>query len=662
MKNKTLGVRYAAIFTTLRQGTLLMLFLLGSVGITNAGTNERKSGVTLTESSTSYTLENGIVTATISKRSGYITSLVYKGISFVEVGYWSHSPSGTEATSRITIDPKTNDGERAEVSIKAISGGKPLGKGPGGSAIMDIELRYTLERGASGIYTYATYSHSPDYPETSVGEARFCAKLNDDVFDWLTVDANRNMKVITAYDWDHGVVMNGKEMRRMTTGQYKGQVEHKYDYACNQFEVPVWGWSGTTKHVGVWFINPSVEYLSGGPTKPELSAHRDATFGNDPNAPAPPCLLNYWRSSHYGGSILEIDKGESWTKVVGPFFIYCNAGEGPDGLWKDAIAQSKKQSAGWPFNWVNGVDYPHGNERATVSGRLVLNDPQASATSFTHLLVGLSYPDGKTKNGWTVDWQNDAKHYEFWVLANSDGSFEIPHVRPGTYTLHAIADGVLGEYMHTDVNISAGKPLSLGDLEWKPVRYGRQLWDVGIPNRSGSEFFKGDDYFHWGWYLEYPHLFPNDVNYVIGKSDFHKDWFFEQVPHNEDSTNTTGRINGRSTTWTISFHLDKAPAGKATLRLALAGIDTRSITVSVNNTQAGVITGLRINGVVHRDGIAGIWQEKILEFDAHLMQAGENKLALTVPAGGIASGIVYDYLRLELDESAQPSASTEVKN
>ena len=54
----------------------------------------------------------------------------------------------------------------------------------------------------------------------------------------MTVDANRNMKMITTYDWDHGTVMNMKEARRMNSGHYKGQVEHKYDYSANQFDVP----------------------------------------------------------------------------------------------------------------------------------------------------------------------------------------------------------------------------------------------------------------------------------------------------------------------------------------------------------------------------------------------------------------------------------------
>ena len=37
--------------------------------------------------------------------------------------------------TRITIDPENNGGERGEVSIKGISGGHPMGSGPGGSVV-----------------------------------------------------------------------------------------------------------------------------------------------------------------------------------------------------------------------------------------------------------------------------------------------------------------------------------------------------------------------------------------------------------------------------------------------------------------------------------------------------------------------------------------------
>ena len=713
--------------------------------------------VTVSEDDASFTLDNGIVTAHVGKRSGDLISLKYKKLEMLDAhdgrqaAYWSHNAARGQQEMRITIDPKANGGERGEISIKGIANGNQMGSGPGGSVVADIEIRFALGRGDSGVYTYSIFSHPTNYPATSVGEARFCMKLNDDLFDWMTVDANRNMKMISTYDWNHGTQMNFKEGRRMNTGLYKGEVEHKYDYSANQFDVRAWGWSSTAKHVGIWLVNPSVEYLSGGPTKFELSSHRDATFNtNALDAPAPPTLLNYWRGSHYGGSICNIAATDAWTKVIGPFLIYCNSAKSPNAMWHDALKQADRQAKAWPFDWVNGVDYPHKDERATVSGKIILDDPQAPGLKMKNLLVGLTSPDyapafiprgpragfgggrrfggggggfglagggddeaamtnqnnfadGGTNGGFRgtnfarrfggnftnrfarfgtnfngtftngfgrfgtngfrggfggmpriVDWQDDAKNYEFWVRADASGKFSIPNVRPGTYSLHAIADGVLGDLTVTNVVVAAGEKMSLGKIDWQPVRHGRQLWDIGIPNRNGSEFFKGNDYYHWGWYLEYPKLFPYDVKYVVGKSDYHKDWFFEQVPYNEDTNNTTGRGNGSATTWTVTFNLPAAPHGQATLRLAICGVGSRTLLAEMNDQSIGNVSNLVYNATINRDGIGGYWGEHDLAFNAALMKAGKNVLALTVPAGGLTSGIIYDYLRLELDENAAP--------
>ncbi len=186
--------------------------------------------VGISQDENSFTLTNGIVAALVSKRSGDLTSLTYKGLEMLDgksargSAYWSHDVSRGQREARVTIDPAANGGARGEVSIKGISGGKPMGSGPGGSVIADIEIRYALGRGDSGVYTYCVFSHPSHYPATSVGEARFCAKLSDNLFDWMTVDANRNMEMITACDWNHGTHMNMKEARRMNSGIYRGQV------------------------------------------------------------------------------------------------------------------------------------------------------------------------------------------------------------------------------------------------------------------------------------------------------------------------------------------------------------------------------------------------------------------------------------------------------
>jgi len=74
----------------------------------------------------------------------------------------------------------------------------------------------------------------------------------------------------------------------------------------------------------------------------------------------------------------------------------------------------------------------------------------------------------------------------------------------------------------------------------------------------------------------------------------------------------------------------------------------------VNDQPAGRVTDLTYNATINRDGIGGYWKEHDVEFDAALMKAGANSLTLTIPEGGLTSGIMYDYVRLELDENAAP--------
>ncbi|MBV9868899.1 MAG: hypothetical protein JO316_26435 [Abitibacteriaceae bacterium] len=637
----------------------LVAFNIMAVNMAGAAEATGNAAVTLGEDDASYSLANGIITAQVDKRSGDLISLKYKGLETLSSGsghpsgYWSHTPGhGARVINAVTINPANNGGERAEVSVKGFYQGTPLGAGPGGSAAADIEIRYALGRGDAGVYTYSIFDHKADYPRTSIGEARFCAKLNGQLFDWMTIDANRNKLMAAPQDWDKGTQLNMKEARHLNTGIYAGQVEHKYDYSAIQFNIPAFGWSSTKQHVGLWFINPNIEYLSGGATKVELTGHLDN------NAGAAPTLLNYWRGSHYGGSSCVIAPGEAWSRVIGPFFIYCNAAPTPDAMWHDALAQATKETSKWPYDWVSGVDYPHKAQRGTVAGQLALNDPQAPNVSMTNLLVGLAHPDyspgGGRGDGGLVDWQQDAKYYEFWVRGDGQGHFSIPNVRPGTYTLHAIADGVLSEYAKTDVVVTPGQTLELGQLDWKPVRFGRQLWDIGIPNRSASEFRHGDHYWQWGLYNQYPKEFPNDVNFIIGKSDYHTDWNYAQVPRAQDDT---GRGTGTATTWSVTFDLPQAPHGKATLRLAIAGNSARNITLTVNNKPAGSTGSLPDTATIRRDAIRGYWFERDITFDAALMQAGQNVLQLTVPAGGVMNGVEYDYLRLELDETATPSGN-----
>ncbi len=704
--------------------------------------------VTITDNGGSWTLDNGIVKATITKNNAFMPSLVFRGMEMLKAsgGTWEHTPQGApEVTNTVTVDPGTNRGTRAEVAVKGVTNGTyMLTRGaPGGGSLCDMEIRYSLGKGESGIYIYAVWRHPGSYPAAGTGaEDRYITRLNQE-FDWITVDKDRNMLEAAPLDWGKGVVVHAKEQRIMSQGVYRNSVEHKYSYSGSGYHSPAYGWSSTKNHVGMWFINPTAEYLSGGPERVDLDAH----FGD--NGDPEPIILDYWHSGHYAGARTNIAAGEEWSKVIGPIFIYANALDKPaptsqaelntlaatagnptvpaswtanaNALWQDALAQAKSEKSKWPYGWVGVPEYTPASGRGNVAGHFVLDDPLAprsASKKLPRLIVGLTHADLPpapppsnvpaafrgylAMYGGPGSWMHDARFYQFFNDGGEDGKFTITKVPAGHYTLHATADGVLGDYERADITVEAGKTLDLGKLDWKPVRYGRQVWEIGYPDRAADEFLKGDgqNYWLWGWNLRYALLFPNDLTYTIGKSTPAKDWFFEEVPHATNlafvnpeakdpanqrfgwvkaesleqypQTDQTGPWavygRGRQTVWKVRFTMPSAVHGGAALRVALAGVDglRNGLAVGLNGQSLGAIgdastpdnARMMQTNAVRYNTDKGLWQERSLHFDASQLKAGENEMTFTVPEGDLQSGVVWDYLRLELDENAKAEQRT----
>ena len=238
--------------------------LFATVVLISSNLRGAENPVAISENDIAYTLDNGIVHGANRQ--------TLRRFAFAEIQKPRNAGRARSAARVIgntmsraarfptasRLIPKPTAASAAKFPCKGIANGGQMGSGPGGSVIADIEIRYALGRGDSGVYTYSIFSHPTNYPATSLGESRFCLKLNDDLFDWMTVDSNRNMKMISTYDWNHGTQMNMKETRRMNTGIYKGQVEHKYDYSANQFDVRAWGWSSSDKtSASGWSIRAS---------------------------------------------------------------------------------------------------------------------------------------------------------------------------------------------------------------------------------------------------------------------------------------------------------------------------------------------------------------------------------------------------------------------
>jgi rhamnogalacturonan endolyase len=119
--------------------------------------------------------------------------------------------------------------------------------------------------------------------------------------------------------------------------------------------------------------------------------------------------------------------------------------------------------------------------------------------------------------------------------------------------------------------------------------------------------------------------------------------------------------SGRQTVWTIKFNMAKPVQGIAALRVALAGVNglRDGLAVGLNGQSIGAIgdgrdpdnARLITTNSIRYNADKGLNQQRTLRFDAALLKPGVNEMTLTVPAGDLQSGVVWDYLRLELDEN-----------
>lgn len=606
--------------------------------------------VFLSQDGAAFKMSNGQLSTTIEKASGKITSVVLDSQELLGggTGYWSMAATsggvpvagfGVSREQFVSIDPASNGGERAEVVCRF------HGKGTDAAYPGTTEIRYAIDRNSTTLYATAIIGHGAGDAPFRMVEGRFVIKLNAGIFDHLTIDKDRNWITPTGLDWDAGTPLNLKEARRMTTGTHTGWAEHKYSYSAILEKVPAYGWLGTKQPFGVWMINPSIEYIAGGPTKMELTGHRDV------GGTSLPTLLNMWHGSHYGGTVLSLGKDEKWTKVIGPFAIHFNQGGSPDTLWKSALTQAAAERAAWPYSWPRHAACAPTTERGGLSGTIGLGETRSAPSTPQTMWVGLTAPDyqaGRT----TVGWQQDGRNYQYWVKAGPDGAFSLRGVRPGTYVLHAFVNGITGEYEHPGIVVEAGKMNSTGKLLWKPERAGPTLWEIGIPDRSAAEFRNGDQYWHWGNYLKFKSDFPEGVNYVVGTSDWKKDWHVCQPLDLSPACEVLG-----SSTWTVRFPLKKIPAGGTLLRVTFCGSrEGARLALLLNGTEIGNTGPLPENGAMHRDSHRGFSFVRTFGIPASRLRPGENLLQFRLDGKAWHQGVLYDHIRME--EVAAPSAVT----
>ncbi|HSV27440.1 MAG TPA: polysaccharide lyase family protein, partial [Sedimentisphaerales bacterium] len=507
-------------------------------------------------------LDNGVIRITITKATGGVEQLIYlrkpEAGSLVDHAYWDWNGTGGYERfgrfGRYSYELIRHDNELVEVSFRREYDGRGLP--------IDVDVRYVLRSGDSGVYVFAIYRHKASYPPAEIGQTRQVWRLSRPVFDWMAVDDARQRVMPNAADLRGAVQLGPREVEQITHGRFKGQIIHKYDWSVIEGLSQVHGWASTEHNIGIWMVSASDEYLTGGPTKQNLSSHAVAI------------MLKMLHSGHYGsGGGLNLS--EDWTKMYGPFMVYVNSGGDNKALWEGAKAKAEAEAKLWPYQWMRHQHYPLAGERGTVRGRLTVKDPQDPAASSGGAWVGLAAPEEQD-----INWQKQAKGYQFWARADRDGNFEIPNVRPGNYTMYAFVKGVMDEYRKDGIKVAAGGNIDMGEVVWAPKRYGKEIWQIGIADRTAAEFRHGEKWYQHGLPKLYPQDFPNEVNYVVGKSDWRKDWNYGHVHYQRDG-------EWVAPTWKINFEMAEETSGQAVLRFGIASARQASVRVSVNGHQVG---------------------------------------------------------------------------
>ncbi|OYV04267.1 MAG: hypothetical protein CFE26_17810, partial [Verrucomicrobiales bacterium VVV1] len=281
-------------------------WLVGIAGLfaNDAGGGAPGSGanVTLTTTSTTATLSNGVIQAVIEKSTGKVTSYTFNGTQMLDTSgniyYSMDGGSNYEQPGSCVYSLVTSTTDHIEISCK-----RTWNASGGFKHVFDIDLHYVLRRGDTGLYAFAILDHPASYPAASVGEWRIVWKLphgsTDYTFERAYVDAARNWQMPSYYDYQHALPTGIAEIVKLTTGVRSGLYDGKYSYSARYSEIGTWGHASDSAKKGVWFVLGGHDYFNDGPTKQDLTLAGDY-------------LLMHFGRNHYGGSGTSVAAGEAW--------------------------------------------------------------------------------------------------------------------------------------------------------------------------------------------------------------------------------------------------------------------------------------------------------------------------------------------------------------
>ena len=468
-------------------------------------------------------------------------------------------------------------------------------------------LGYALRAGESKIYTYAIAEGTDSV--SLLKEARFVYRLDPGKFryGYVTPEQQGTLPTNTMMKTDVTTIQDA------TFQLSDGTIYTKYDWAnyikntlCHgvmTHDASVWG-----RHYGIWVINPSDEYINGGPTRQELTVHAD----NRSNV-----LLNMLQGEHFGAGAQTYSAGDK--KIYGPFVLYLNSGDDRDVLLVDALAQRDAEQAAWPYPFLIKDETLYPVQRSTVTGQLRVNGFEGRNRIVLAQAGSTIYDQGKD--------------YIYWAETDSAGHFSIQNVRPGNYTLYAYAiEGLNTEtYSHDDIHVQPGDN-ALGTFEWTPTTCSTLLFSIGTNNRQSDGFRLSDSLRAYALYQQV----PQNITYTVGTSTDAEDWYYAQTKNDG--------------TWTIRFYCAQTYDDIVLFTASIAGSSNHpKLTIGCNETQVITHSFLSDGSVYRSSNTGGRHQLFRCLLPVSLLVQGWNKLTLSLSDAGtnLGGGILWDCIKLE---------------
>ena len=676
-------------------------------------TNPVFSAVSLTDNGNgTVTMANGLVSMTCSKGDGsvsafYLTSLPTTNLidssqdyalSLTHIGsgtndWWTSVSDAYGATYSVV----TNNGQIADIMIRnPIASGNPA-MFPNG--VWDWAEHHVMRAGEAGFYTYHVWRHWPNQPPAYYTADSWQGRLA------AMFSCSPNANGTTTYAWDFcnsdvpiGLSVGGNPPGSTSAGvpqevvimPYKNYYTQptgtnyepdwpaysqpcgltsdlhptwtKYDWSSYQGPSTSYrnAWGASTETVGVFTLLGSAEFINGGPTKLKGAVSGNYMYNDD------------FEGHGLGSSPTpSVAAGQVFTKVIGPYFMYANAGANHLQLWQDAQNMGAHMASNWPYAWMNESEQDYPRHRGTVTGSITAKTGESTANPVVILGAADAY-DG--------DWiYQGATNYLFWTTGDTNGNFSIPKVRPGNYVLFSYVPGIWGQLQISNIVVLPDQTNNLGVIAWNPPHLQQRLWRVGTPDHTSKEFRFGNLPKQFGlWWRYLNEMGQSNLNFTIGQSVESNDWYYAQcimaitpqsAPNLTDHTQTNGIYWGP--TWNVIFNLTNLPTSNVLFTLALAGGRGTAFYTYINGLNAtpspyqstGYYT---VDGAnIYRDVIeVGRYQYYQISYSPSLFHVGTNTLALTIRQGGAATtwnignitngypdllsgGLIYDFLQME---------------